>query len=138
MSDLLDQAKRNAEKPAADYTFGTKEDKPGTGYEGQVIEVFAKESQYSGDMETHVVLRGDTGKTVLVWGSRSVLRAEFKKVDIKVGDRLAVFYKGTEPIKNGKYKGSLAHIYSVAHVAAGRDGSAPAPGDDSAADPVPF
>lgn len=106
-------------------------ERAGEGVEGVITEIGSTVSEYTTDPIPVITLRQEDGVFRGIRGYHTTLRNDLEKLNLQVGDRLAVVYEGKKATKDGKRS---FHAYKV-RKAAGAPGFG-AGGD--AGDVAPF
>lgn len=103
-------------------------ERAGESVEGEIVALDVTGSEYTTDDIPVITLKDSEGNFRGVRGYHTTLRRDLEKLNIQVGDRLAIRYDGKKQTKDGKRS---FHAYTV-RKAAGSQGS------DSADAPAPF
>ncbi|RTL65869.1 MAG: hypothetical protein EKK42_20195 [Pseudonocardiaceae bacterium] len=100
-------------------------ERAGESVEGVVTYIGVTDSEYTTDEIPVITLKTDDDVLRGIRGYHKNLREDIAKVDLRIGDRLAVRYDGKKPTKDGKRS---YHAYTVRK----------APGAAADADVAPF
>lgn len=107
-----------------------KPERPSESVEGVIVALDVTSSEYTSDDIPVITLKQDDGVYRGLRAYATVLRNEIAKLDLEVGDTLAVVYEGKKPTKDGKRS---FHSYKVRSV---KGSAKPATQDDD--DRAPF
>lgn len=105
-------------------------EREGEGVEGEVVAIDVTSSEFTSDAIPVITLKQSDGTYRGVRGYHSTLRGDLEKLDLKVGDTLAIVYGGKKSTRDGKRS---YHSYQVRSVKGAPKASAN--GDDL---PAPF
>lgn len=102
-------------------------ERAGEGVEGVVTSIDYTTSEYTTDNIPVITLRQDDGVFRGVRGYHTTLRNDLDKLDLIVGDRLAISYEGKKQTKDGK---RTFHSYKVRKASPTTPANAQHVGDD--------
>lgn len=105
-------------------------ERAGESVEGVVVSIDSTTSEYGSYLVPVITLKDADGIYRGIRGYQTVLRNELEKLDLQVGDTLAVLYEGKKPTKDNK---RTFHSFKVRSVK-----GAAAAGNSDTSDVAPF